>query len=68
MPELTATEYGDAMMSELKGLGATSGEIVGALNELAGTSGLEYLAAKAAYIASSSGFYDADYTADYGSD
>ena len=52
MPALDAQEYGDAMLKELQGLGATSKEIVGALNELNSTVGVEYELAKTTYEAS----------------
>jgi len=60
MPALNTQEYGDTMLKEIQDAGATSKEVVGALNELvyAGTSRdpatdppLEFQAALAAYVA-----------------
>jgi hypothetical protein len=62
VPDVTAVEYGDAMLIELQGLGATSTELVGALNELNGTAGVEFSAALSTYEASgASGYYGAAY-------
>ena len=52
MPALTSTEYGDALLKELQEAGATSKEIVGALNELNSTTGVEFDLALRTYIAS----------------
>jgi hypothetical protein len=52
MPELDTQEYGDAMLKELQDAGATSKEIVGALNELNSTTGVEFDLAFRTYEAS----------------
>jgi len=48
--ELTTNEYGDAMLKQLQAAGATSKEVVGALNELNGTSGVEFDEAYRTYM------------------
>ncbi len=52
MPALTSEEYGDALLKELQTAGATSKEVVSALNELNGTTGIEFDEALRTYIAS----------------
>jgi len=52
MPALDTQEYGDAMLKELQTAGATSTEVVGALNELNSTTGVEFDLAFRTYEAS----------------
>jgi len=55
------------MLKELQDAGATSKEVVGALNELNSTVGVGFGEAYRTYTGASVEFYDADYTAGYGS-
>ena len=52
MPAVKTREYGDTLLKELQDAGATSKEVVGALNELNSTVGVEFQEALRVYIAS----------------
>ena len=67
MATLGTVEYGDTMLKELQDAGATSKEVVGALNELNSTVGVEFDAAYRTYTgAVVVEYYASDYSGDYG--
>ena len=68
MATLRTVEYGDTLLKELQDAGATSKEVVGALNDLNSTVGVGFDLAYRTYTgAGGAEFYLADYTGDYGS-